>query len=160
VQHDVPGLPAVRNASLFYDQRDDSILVSGGTLHRIAYAPGLTWFAQPTDRIVELGEAVELRAWPNVSANQYDWQWFKDGVPLAGEFDISLMLTGVTPADAGEYQLRVWPVAEGDPACSYRSNAARVYVSAEACPGDNTGDGVVDALDLNRLLQWFNAACE
>ena len=40
----------------------------------------------------------------NIGANSY--QWYKDGVPLGGEINQTLVITGAVPADAGNYQVQ------------------------------------------------------
>ncbi len=88
---------------------------------------------------------------------QSTYEWRRNGVALiddgriGGATTSTLIITGATPADAGEYDVLVTNVFSG---CASESQAATLSV-AGICPGDVNGDGVVDLGDLGILLANF-----
>ncbi|MBB5350869.1 hypothetical protein HNR46_001103 [Haloferula luteola] len=64
------------------------------------------FFEQPVDTYAVEGSTVELTGDAYTYGNP-GYQWFKDGEAIPGETDVSLILTGVSSTDDGEYYLRV-----------------------------------------------------
>lgn len=107
-------------------------------------------FVQPESLYVELpGDAMfSIRA-----AAAASYQWSRNGVDLPDGANISgattdtLLLTGLTPEDAGEYRCTAFN-AEG----ATMSDIAVLGVSAPSCASDLSADGVTNADDLAALL--------
>jgi len=58
----------------------------------------------PQTRAVDTGQSIVLNALV-IGGLPLRYQWYLDGVPLAGETNRWLVLTGMHPRDAGDYQL-------------------------------------------------------
>ncbi len=76
---------------------------------------------QPTDRDVPLGGSTVLTI---QSTNADSFQWYRNGVPLAGETNSTLMLENVTVADVGYYS---GVLIKGTEVLPTRSAAVTVY---------------------------------
>lgn len=107
----------------------------------------------PSDRVAFLGEAVDFSVgtFDDLSGVvEQTYQWRLDGVPLAdgprviGSDSPVLLLLGVAPEDAGDYDVLV----SND--CGTTASAPATLVVT--CPGDGNGDGVIGGEDLGALL--------
>lgn len=106
----------------------------GQTTHLPAIAPVFT--LQPTDQSGAPGSTVTLTAAAGGNPAP-DFQWFFDGVAIAGANDSSLLLSNILLADAGVYYVEATSTAGVT-----QSDSATVSVET-----DTDGDGVGDSAD-------------
>ena len=90
----------------------------------------------------------------------YTYQWTRNGVPLTGRSDSSLVLTGLTAADAGTYAVQV------SGACNSVTNFATLTINQEAfvasppvsltnCPGTSASFSVTAGGTGPFSYQWL-----
>ncbi|MCC5823663.1 MAG: M12 family metallo-peptidase [Phycisphaerales bacterium] len=113
--------------------------------------------AGPQAQVLESGESLVFVTGA-VGQEPLMYQWFRDGIVLVDDGRISgvstptLIVTNVTPADSGVYELLV-----GDNCGGEASATAQVTVNAPPCPADINGDGELNFFDLSAYLALFNA---
>lgn len=93
-----------------------------------------------------------------VGAPPLSYQWRKDGVDLVegGAFAGVTTPTLTVSAAAQETGIYELVVTNG---VGQAVSSPGVLAVRPSCPGDTTGDGVVDSLDLNGVLANFGEAC-
>jgi hypothetical protein len=121
---------------------------------------------QPQSRVAFWGQSVTFSiVLTNLAPSTVSYQWQKNGVPIVGATNASLVLTNLQAADAGSYFVTVTNQA-GDTAVSTTANLTvnPAGVSLALCPGV-TIEGVVGftygiqySTDLSNTNSWKGLA--
>ena len=111
-------------------------------------APTITRHPAPTNQTVAVGDGVSFSGTASGSA-PLSYQWRRNGVPLAGQTNATLVLTNLTAADSGDYTLAVsnaGGTAVSDPAtvCVCLTVVPGLFGTGVDESGALLGGGVVD----------------
>ena len=90
-----------------------------------------------TEVSVTAGDKVEVEATVTSYGDATSYQWFKDGVAVAGQTRANLLINSAETTDAGEYTLQVFSTS-GSTTLTAQSGAVQVNVAAK--PDGNGGN--------------------
>ena len=112
---------------------------------------GATITSSPASVTVQPGDTASFVA-GGAGSTPRTFRWYRNGVKLANDGRTSgartetLVITGVTAADAGTYTCR------SANSCGSQLSAGAVLTVAGACPADLDGDGSVGGADIAAML--------
>lgn len=125
----------------------------------LTISPNPVFDLQPASQSVHVGDTVALSVDMQDQYFNYTYQWREGGVNLNNGGRISgadsryLSIDSAQLGDAGSYDCVATGITTG---CSTVSNSATLTVlNTSPCPGDLTGDRVVDLSDLSILLSHY-----
>jgi len=157
------GIRSRQYATLWFDPNGAGMRVFGGVngdgalsdVWELQRAPGTAPNVRPGSVLVLPGAAVRL----NVQTRCWDertYQWRRNGVDLTDDARISgathttLVIANASAADDGAYTCLIT-----DDCGEISTEPALVHITSAPCPGDISGDGVVNTADLTLVLLRF-----
>ena len=120
---------------------------------QITIQEGVSITSQPASQTVDEGDNVTFTV-TATGDGPLSYQWRKDGSNIGGATSDSYTITGATPADDGDYDVRVT-----NDCGNVISNDAALTVNPDTgdCPADVNGDGAVTPTDFTAWVGAYNA---
>ncbi len=120
---------------------------------QITIQEGVSITSQPASQTVDEGDNVTFTV-TATGDGSLSYQWRKDGSNIGGATSDSYTITGATPADDGDYDVRVT-----NDCGNVISNDATLTVNPDTgdCPADVNGDGAVTPTDFTAWVGAYNA---
>ncbi|MCH8475610.1 MAG: SUMF1/EgtB/PvdO family nonheme iron enzyme [Opitutales bacterium] len=100
----------------------------------------LHWHRQPTHAGVVEGHPLILTAYATAGGAEANYQWYKDGSPLAGQNRSRLVIPEAQPSDAGEYTVQV---SSGSATASSDAVVVKISPYNLGDPATNAPEGFV-----------------
>jgi hypothetical protein len=113
--------------------------------------------AQPRSVVVPEGSPFSLVGIPTTNSFYSQVRWLRNGSLIATTALPVLDFENATPDIAGEYVAMLRSTCGSTLSETFHVTVVR---GPDSCPGDTSGDGVVNFLDLNSVLSNYGQACD
>ena len=156
-----PGSELLRRWAAYDDSRQMMHLIPGGVFHWAlvhTLAPEVS--VGPTSQQVAEGNPASFSVTTDPPTT-VEFQWRKNGVPIAGANTAGYAIQSVTPADQGIYDVEVTRSGHDPyPPCGVVLSPPAALTVIPATPADLNGDGAVDMLDFADFATMFTGPGE